>query len=160
MNLSQEQSQTFCPQAVERSGTRKRAEPVTKTCLAKGKKKTMAQLSRLRAKFILVRFRGVSWTKIDSLDRVTSITFSPTKVDDAFLTTETDGLWHSANIHATSPVFTRVANYPFRQPERVIFNPYNPSEIWLTSFGHGLTVGNLAATVIAPFNAIITITGE
>ena len=102
--------------------------------------------------------RGAHWTKINSLDRVTSITFSPTNANDAFLTTETDGLWHTSNIHAASPVFTLVANYPFRQPERVFFNPYNPNEIWVTSFGNGLMVGNLAPTVIAPSNAVITIT--
>ena len=103
--------------------------------------------------------RGAHWTKINALDRVTSITFSPTNVDDAFLTTETDGLWHSSNIHATTPTFTSVANYPFRQPERVFFNPYNANEVWVTSFGHGLMVGNLTSTnVIAPFNVIITTT--
>jgi hypothetical protein len=102
--------------------------------------------------------RGVSWTKINSLDRVTSLTFSLIVADDAFLTTETDGLWHTTNIHATTPVFTRVANYPFRQPERVFFNPYNPNEIWVTSFGYGLMVGTLPPTVIAPSNAIIAIT--
>ena len=103
--------------------------------------------------------RGAHWAKINTLDRVTSITFSPTNSNDAFLTTETDGLWHSGNIHAASPLFTLVSNYPFRQPERVFFNPYNANEIWVTSFGNGLMVGNLTATpVIAPSNAVITIT--
>lgn len=60
-----------------------------------------------------------------------------------------------------SPVFTRVTNYPFRQPERIFFNPsYNPSEIWITSFGYGLMAGTLTPTVIAPNNAVITITVE
>ena len=104
--------------------------------------------------------RGAHWTKINSLDRVTSITFSPTNANDAFLTTETDGLWHTSNIHAASPTFTLVSNYPFRQPERVFFNPYNPNEIWVTSFGYGLMVGNLTPTVIAPSNAVVTITVE
>ncbi|MEO6994510.1 MAG: hypothetical protein ABI273_12835, partial [Lacunisphaera sp.] len=103
--------------------------------------------------------RGAHWTKINALDRVSSITFSPGNSNDAFLTTETDGLWHSRNIHATAPTFTRVANYPFRQPERVFFNPYNATEIWISSFGHGLMVGNLAASeIIAPTHAVITIT--
>lgn len=103
--------------------------------------------------------RGAHWTKINALDRVTSITFSPTQANDAFLTTETDGLWHTTNVRAASPVFTRVTNYSFRQPERVFFNPYNANEIWITSFGHGLTVGNLTPStgVIAPSNAVITI---
>ena len=88
--------------------------------------------------------RGAHWAKINLLDRVTSITFSPRNSSEAFLTTETDGLWHAKNIHAVSPTFSLVANYPFRQPERVFFNPYNASEIWVTSFGNGLMVGNLA----------------
>jgi hypothetical protein len=102
--------------------------------------------------------RGAHWTRINALDRVTSITFSPGNSNDAFLTTETDGLWHSVNAQATSPTFTRVSNYPFRQPERVFFNPYNSSEIWISSFGHGLMVGNLGVSgIIAPSHAVITI---
>jgi len=34
-----------------------------------------------------------------------------------------------------------VKSYPFRQPERVFFNPYNQSEVWVTSFGNGMKVG-------------------
>jgi photosystem II stability/assembly factor-like uncharacterized protein len=102
--------------------------------------------------------RGAHWTRINALDRVASITFSPGNSNDAFLTTETDGLWHSVNAQATSPTFTRVSNYPFRQPERVFFNPYNSSEIWISSFGHGLMVGNLGVSgIIAPSHAVITI---
>ena len=29
---------------------------------------------------------------------------------------------------------------PFRQPERVFFNPFNPNEVWVTSFGGGVMV--------------------
>jgi len=105
--------------------------------------------------------RGAHWTKINSLDRVTSITFNPANADDAYLTTETNGLWHSGNPRAASPVFTRVTSYPFRQPERVFFNPYNSNEIWITSFGHGLMVGTLGGSeIIAPSNAVITVTVE
>lgn len=105
--------------------------------------------------------RGAHWTKINSLDRVTSITFNPADANDAYLTTETNGLWHSTNSHATSPVFTRVAGYPFRQPERVFFNPYNSNEIWITSFGHGLMVSTLNGSgIVAPSNAVITVTVE
>ena len=63
------------------------------------------------------------------------------------MTTETQGLWYSNNIHAATPTFTQVAAYPFRQPERVFFNPFNPNEIWVTSFGNGLRVG---VTATAP----------
>src|SRR5205085_396419 len=59
----------------------------------------------------------------------------------ALLTTETQGLWYSNNMRSATPTFTPVANYPFRQPERVFYNPFNPNEIWVTSFGSGLRLG-------------------
>jgi hypothetical protein len=34
-----------------------------------------------------------------------------------------------------------VESYPFFQPLRVIYNPYNASELFVTSFGNGLHVG-------------------
>src|SRR5260370_14412300 len=86
--------------------------------------------------------RGVSWTRINNLDRVTTCAFNPLNLNEAYLTTETTGLWNSTNITSATPSFTQVAGYPFRQPERVFFNPYKPSEIWVTSFGHGLMTAN------------------
>jgi hypothetical protein len=50
-------------------------------------------------------------------------------------------LWISSNINDANPSWTLVSNYPFRQPERVFFNPFNPAEIWVTSFGNGLKLG-------------------
>ncbi len=85
--------------------------------------------------------RGVSWTRINSLDRVGSCTFNPLNTNELYLTTETTGLWTSTNIHSATPTFTQLT-YPFRQPERVFFNPYQPTEMWVTSFGHGLMVGS------------------
>jgi hypothetical protein len=43
-----------------------------------------------------------------------------------------------------APTWTLVSSYPFRQPERVFFNPYNQSEIWVSSFGNGMKMGKLA----------------
>lgn len=104
--------------------------------------------------------RGANWSKINAQDRVNSITFSPANPDQAYMTTETEGLWYSANVRAASPVFTRVANYPFGHPERVFFNPYNPNEVWVTSFGHGMRVGLVAPAVVAPSDAVVTFTVE
>jgi len=86
--------------------------------------------------------RGQSWTKINSLDRVGSVSINPLNPNEMYLTTETNGLWYSNNISAAQPTFSAVTSYPFRQPERVFFNPYNPAEIWVTSFGNGLRVGS------------------
>lgn len=48
--------------------------------------------------------RGSSWTKINNLDRVTSITFNPNDADEIYLTTEQDGLWMSSNINSAPPL--------------------------------------------------------
>ncbi len=97
--------------------------------------------------------RGVTWTRINSLDRVTSCAISPINSNEMYLTTETEGLWYSSNINTPTPVFTAVTSYPFRQPERVFFNPTNPNEIWITSFGNGLRVGNTCGYMLSPANA-------
>ncbi len=87
--------------------------------------------------------RGDTWSKLtgSQFDRVTSLTFNPANDAEAYLTTETQGLWMSRNMDATVPVWSRVESYNFRQPERVYFNPYNRNEMWVTSFGNGLKVG-------------------
>lgn len=92
--------------------------------------------------------RGVSWTRINSQDRVTSCTFNPQNLNELYLTTETNGLWRSTNITSSNPTFTLVTSYPFRQPERVFFNPYNPGEVWVSSFGAGMKVGAISSQVI------------
>jgi hypothetical protein len=88
--------------------------------------------------------RGLSWLRLLALDRVTSCTFSPLDSNTLYVTTETDGLWYTTNARAAAPAFAAVTNYPFRQPERVFFNPHRPREVWVTSFGHGLRRGWLA----------------
>lgn len=93
--------------------------------------------------------RGQTWTRISALDRVTSCAFNPQNANELYVTTETDGLWRTANLSAAVPAFAPVASYPFRQPERVFFNPYNPREAWVTSFGNGLRVGTLPAVPTA-----------
>jgi hypothetical protein len=82
------------------------------------------------------------WTKLTGtqFDRVTSLTFNPLNFQQAYLTTETQGLWVSNNMNAATPNWSLVESYPFRQPERVFFNPYKPSEMWVCSFGNGLKV--------------------
>ena len=92
--------------------------------------------------------RGLSWIKLtgSQFDRVTSVTFNPLNNSQAYLTTETQGLWISNTMSSVSPQWTLVNSYPFRQPERVFFNPYNQYEMWVTSFGNGMKVGTLTST--------------
>jgi hypothetical protein len=44
-------------------------------------------------------------------------------------------------MNLATPTWTLVSSYPFRQPERVFFNPYNKNELWVSSFGNGMKVG-------------------
>lgn len=92
--------------------------------------------------------RGANWTKLTGtqFDRVTSITINPNNKNQAFLTTETDGLWQSNDMDSNLPVWSLVESYPFRQPERVFFNPYNLNEMWVSSFGNGMKVGLMTPT--------------
>lgn len=99
--------------------------------------------------------RGASWTKLtgSQFDRVTSLTFNPQNTDQAYLTTETQGLWITDAIHATTPTWTLVSSYPFRQPERVYFNPFQQEEVWVSSFGNGMKVGSLGSVGVVESTA-------
>ena len=79
----------------------------------------------------------------------TSITFNPSNLNQAYLTTETNGLWTSSNMNIAPPSWTNVSTYQFRQPERVFFNPYQPNLIWVTSFGSGMMVGDMLEVLSA-----------
>ena len=92
--------------------------------------------------------RGVNWTRIDTLSQVYSITFDPKHQGQAYITTQQEGLWFSSNIEATTPTITLLNQYPFRQPNRTYFNPYNSNEVWVNSFGNGLRMGDLTTTGI------------
>jgi hypothetical protein len=98
--------------------------------------------------------RGASWVKLtgSQFDRVESITFNPQNNNQAYLTTETQGLWISSDMNNATPSWSLVTSYPFRQPERVFFNPYNQNEIWVSSFGNGMKVGSLSSTGIVDFS--------
>ena len=67
-----------------------------------------------------------------------------------YMTTEGAGLWHSV-YDPTRPDgalhFSTVPSFPFSHPTRVLSNPYNRTELWVTSFGNGLYSGVVAAAV-------------
>lgn len=60
----------------------------------------------------------------------------------------------SGNINSGTPTFSMVSSYPFQQPERVFFNPYIASEMWVTSFGNGMKIGSLLSTGLAGFSDV------
>jgi photosystem II stability/assembly factor-like uncharacterized protein len=100
--------------------------------------------------------RGINWTKLtgNQFDRVTSLTYNPQNLIQAYLTTETQGLWVSQNMQATVPTWDLVDSYPFRQPERVFFNPFNTNEMWVTSFGNGMKTGFMNPTSVTEIPSI------
>ena len=94
--------------------------------------------------------RGKNWTLwADSaiapsgILNVESCAFDPTHPKELYFTTEYDGLWYCADVTADKPVFTAVASYGFRHPLRVQFNPHQPTEMWVTSFGNAMAVGTV-----------------
>jgi hypothetical protein len=93
------------------------------------------------------RDRGLSWQRISELYRVDSAAVHPQNPNVLYLTTERQGLWKTSNLGSETPIFTQDPDYPFRQPTRVFFNPYNPSEVWITSFGGGLRSSMSAAAL-------------
>jgi hypothetical protein len=86
--------------------------------------------------------RGTNWTRLVSNDGVTSCAINPLNLNELYATTEDAGLWYCGNIRSASPAFTTVMGYPFGQPERVFFNPSQPAEMWVTSFGNGIRIAN------------------
>ncbi len=94
--------------------------------------------------------RGVTWTQIFQSIGAESAAINPT-TGEMYLSTEENGLYYSANPAAASPTFT-LTNYPFRQPERIFFNPYNSNQVWVTSFGYGLVAGSTASPVVITSN--------
>lgn len=72
-----------------------------------------------------------------------------------YATTESDGLWITNDLNVASPTFSPVTNYPFQHPVRVIFNPFNEDEIWITSFGNGLYRG-LIDNCSGPVNLVVS----
>lgn len=92
--------------------------------------------------------RGSSWTRVWESHRVSSIAIHPdaARSGEAYITTEAEGLWHTANLNDATPTFDQITSYPFREPKRVVFNPFNPAEVWVVNFGNAMRVGVDAIT--------------
>jgi hypothetical protein len=57
-------------------------------------------------------------------------------------------------MQSTVPSWNLVDSYPFRQPERVFFNPYDSNEMWVTSFGNGLKKGLMNPTAVPEISGL------
>jgi photosystem II stability/assembly factor-like uncharacterized protein len=84
--------------------------------------------------------RGQHWSQIWAGHNVESCAVDPRDPDHLLATTETDGLWITNNLSSPTPTFAPDGEYPFAHPLRVFFNPGNPAEVWVASFGGGLRV--------------------
>ncbi len=89
---------------------------------------------------------GTTWKKIFDADRVTSCTIDPENPDLIYATTEVEGLWYSLNGRSATPTWQRDQNFPFRQPERVYFDPFDHAQVWVTTAGNGLRVGRTGSS--------------
>jgi len=88
--------------------------------------------------------RGASWSRIFSTDSVHSCAINPANTNEMYLCTRASGLWYCNDLHRLGgPTFQAVTNYPFRNPLRTFFNPYDANEIWIGSYGNGWRVGRV-----------------
>lgn len=90
--------------------------------------------------------RGMTWTRFSlpgQFHRVYSVTVAPKQEGRIYLTTETEGLWARNYSDTTQGEWYPVQSYPYHAPRRVIFNPYQQNQMWVTSFGNGLMYGDV-----------------
>jgi photosystem II stability/assembly factor-like uncharacterized protein len=85
--------------------------------------------------------RGQHWKRIFSADSVESSTPSSADAHPMYLACANSGLYYCADRTLAAPSFVPVADYPFSHPTRIFYNPYHATEVWVASFGGGLSVG-------------------
>ena len=83
--------------------------------------------------------RGLHWTRVFSADSVECVTINAA-TKEMYVATLDSGVWYAPDATAATLSLSQT-DYPFRQPERIFINPFNTNEIWVASFGYGLSVG-------------------
>lgn len=98
--------------------------------------------------------RGQNWTKLAGCfgtftggGGVFSTAIDPNDPNTLYISTTVEGLFVSHDINTTTPTLTQVSSFQFGSPLRILFNPYNTDEMWVTTFGNGLHVGNNTSTL-------------
>lgn len=84
--------------------------------------------------------RGLTWKRISDRYQVESCTIDPHNPNRMYMATRGEGLWVTENLEQAQPVFSQIADYPFQQPVRLFWNPYDRNEVWTVSFGGGMRV--------------------
>ena len=82
--------------------------------------------------------RGLNWNRISDAYRVESCFVDPNNADQAWMTTEAAGLWHSDDFQSATPTFSLVEDYPIGHPVRVFPGPVGTDQLWVVSFGGGI----------------------
>ncbi|MFK7933514.1 MAG: T9SS type A sorting domain-containing protein, partial [Saprospiraceae bacterium] len=90
--------------------------------------------------------RGESWVALGDFYRVESVTIHPENPAVMYVCTESEGLWYTDDLNAAQPTFRLLTSYLYHHPLRVIFNPFNAAEVWVSSFGNGLRRGDLSTS--------------
>ncbi len=86
---------------------------------------------------------GTTWQQVWTNERCMSVTINPKNNNEMYITTEYDGLQYCKNASSSSPTIV-ATNFPFRNVNRVFYNPLNFKEIAVCSYGAGLFVGATA----------------
>ncbi|MBN1611822.1 MAG: hypothetical protein JW940_34640 [Polyangiaceae bacterium] len=92
------------------------------------------------------RDRGMSWQRISARYRVESCAIDPKDPKRLYMTTQGEGLWVTEDLDQKQPVFRPVDDYPFQQPLRVFWNPFDTREVWTVSFGGGMRMRRESST--------------
>lgn len=92
--------------------------------------------------------RGLNWVNVMPGTPVLSATFHPSRPNEAYICSQFNGLYYATGTNSNVFVPAPQGNYPFRSPQRVFFNPYQCNEVWISSFGNGLSVGYAMSPVI------------
>jgi len=87
-----------------------------------------------------------SWSLVVSGISAVSCSFHPFLPNEMYICTDLNGLQYATGTNSSTFVPISL-NYPFRNPQRVFFNPYNVNEVWVTSFGYGLCVGTTSISL-------------
>ncbi len=89
---------------------------------------------------------GATWIHVVP-QTVASATFHPSKANELYLCTRSNGLLYSTNTNTNSFVLDTIDSWPYRNAERMFFNPYNENEVWVATFGNGFRSGTLPTVV-------------
>jgi hypothetical protein len=68
---------------------------------------------------------------------------------EMFIGMKLTGLYYCADYTAATPVFTQTS-FPFWHINSMAINPFNPDQLWITTFGNGMYTANIGPTAARP----------